>query len=138
VASTLQSFTPGLICGDYQDFGPFSATQLEVSTASPNPEPDGPNSAPRIEVHVKKGPFTNLADPGDFTLMDNSTDPSAKGRAFGRAYAPIHRLRLPPVPGRAPAPPIALRSSFHVRVHATDPGSWCDSAVGATLNVSHD
>ena len=26
-----------------------------------------------------------LSDPGDFTLLDNSTDPSAQGRAFGRA-----------------------------------------------------
>ena len=28
-----------------------------------------------------------LSDPGDFALLDNSTDPSDQGRAFGRAYA---------------------------------------------------
>ena len=137
LAPTVDSHALGLICGDYQDFGPIAAAQLEVSTSAPAPEPDGPNSAPKIEVHVKKGAFTNLADPGDFMLLDDSTDPTDKGRAFGRAYAPIRVLRMPPRPGHPGGPAITLRSSWYVRVHATDPGSWCDSAVGATLNVSH-
>jgi hypothetical protein len=137
VTPTVESHALGLICGDVQDFGPISATQLEVSTAAPTATPAGPNSAPRIEVHVKKGPFTNLSDPGDFTLLDNSTDPSDQGRAFGRAYAPIRVLRIPPRPGHPGGPAFDLRSSYFVRAVATDPNSWCDSEVGATLNVSH-
>ena len=137
LAPTVDTHALGLICGDYQDFGPIAAAQLQVSTSAPTAEPDGPNSAPKIEVHVKNGAFTSLADPGDFTLLDNATDPTDPGRAFGRAYSPIRLLRLPPRPGHPAGPPIALRSSFHVRVHAIDPGSWCDSEVGATLTVSH-
>ena len=137
VMPTVQTFNAGGVCGDFQDFGPFSAAQLELSTASPLAEPDGPNSAPKLEVHVKKGAFTNLDDPGDFTLLDNSTDPTNAGRAFGRAYAPIRLLRLPPLPGHPPHSPIALRSSWFVRTHVTDPGSWCDSEVSVTLKVSH-
>ena len=137
LAPSVDTHALGLVCGDYQDFGPIDAAQLEVSTAAPTPEPDGPNSAPGIEVHVKKGPFTSLADAGDFVLLDASTDPSDKGRAFGRAYAPIRLLRIPPRPGHPGGPSIALRSAWYVRVHAIDPGSWCDSAVGATLTVSH-
>ena len=138
VAPAVDTHAVGLICGDFQDFGPIAATQLEVSTAAPSSEPDGPNSAPRIEVRVKKGAFTDLADPGDFTLLDTSTDTSDAGRAFGRGYAPIRVLHLPPRPGHPGGPAIALRSSWFVRVHAIDPGSWCDSEVGATLKVSHD
>jgi hypothetical protein len=137
VAPTVDTHAVGLICGDFQDFGPVAAAQLEVSTAAPSVEPDGPNSAPKIEVRVKKGPFTDLADPGDFTLLDNSTDPGDAGRAFGRAYAPIRLLRLPPRPGHPGGPAIALRANWYVRVHAIDPGSWCDSEVAATLKVSH-
>ena len=137
LAPTLESHALGLICGDVQDFGPIAATQLEVSTAAPTNTPAGPNSAPKIEVHVKKGAFTSLSDAGDFTLVDNSTDPSAPGRAFGRAYAPIRVLRIPPGPGRPGGPAVDLRSNWYVRAVATDPGSWCDSEMGATLNVSH-
>ena len=137
VAPTVESHALGLICGDVQDFGPIAATQLEVSTAAPTAAPAGPNSAPKIEIHVKKGPFTNLSDPGDFTLLDNSTDPSDKGRAFGRAYSPIRVLRIPPRPGRPAGPAIDLRDNYWVRAVATDPNSWCDSEAGATLSVSH-
>ena len=137
IAPSVDTHALGLICGDFNDFGPIAATQLEVSTAAPVPEPDGPNSAPRIEVHVKRGPFTDLNDPGDFMLLDNSTDPSDKGRASGRAYAPLRVRFLPPHRGLPPRPAFNLRSDWYVRVHATDPGSWCDSAVNATLTVSH-
>lgn len=137
VTPTGETFNAGGVCGDFQDFGPFSAAQLELATAGPRAEPDGPNSAPKLEVHVKRGAFSSLDDPGDFTLLDNSTDPADTGRAFGRAYAPIRLLRLPPLPGHPPRPPIALRSSWFVRTHVTDPGSWCDSEVSVTLKVSH-
>ena len=137
ITPTVETHALGLICGDFNDFGPVAATQLEVSTAAPSPEPDGPNSAPKIEVHVKKGPFTDLSDPGDFTLLDHSTDPSDRGRAFGRAYAPLRVRFRPPIHGLPPHPPVNLRGDWYVRVHATDPGSWCDSAVNATLKVSH-
>lgn len=129
VSPTTQSYPLGLICGDVQDFGPFNATQLEVSTSNPSAAPYGPNSAPKIEIHVKKGPFTSLSDLGDFTLVDNATDTTAKGRAFGRAYLPITTSLRPRRTG--------IRSSYYVRAIATDPNSYCDSEVGATLTVSH-
>jgi|GEM_PF-1679805 len=132
---TVETFQAGGICGDVRDFGPFPAAQLELRTTNPVPEPYGPNSAPKVEVRVKSTPFTSLSDPGDFTLVDNATDASDAGRAFGRAYAPI-RIRWLPRPGHAPQP-LAFRTSWYVRSIATDPGSWCDSEVGATLSVSH-
>lgn len=132
VPPVTESFPLNMICGDYQVFGPFKSTQLEVSTSNATADPYGPNSAPKIEVHVKKGAFlSSPTDQGDFTLLDNSTDPSDKGRAFGRAYSPItHRFKYP-------YSKVNLRSNYYVRVVATDSGSWCDSEAGATLHVSH-
>jgi hypothetical protein len=128
----------GLICGDYQNFGPFSSTQLEVSTINPSAAPYGPGSAPKIEVHVKNGAFTDYNDPGDFTLVDNSTDVTAAGRTFGRAYSPMSLFYLPI--GKPPLQhwvPMNFRSNYYVRVHAIDPNSYCDSEAGATLVVTH-
>ena len=121
--ATTQTFPFGLICGDYKDFGPFSATQLEVATQSTTGTPEGPNSSPRVEVYVKRGPFAGLGDTGDFTVTDRTTDATAAGRAFGRAYSPLQ--------GRG-----HVRSQYYVRLHAIDPGSWCDSAASGTLRVS--
>lgn len=134
VAPNVQTFATGGVCGDVRDFGPFAAAQLEISTADPHPDPAGPNSAPKLEVRVKKTPFTDLNDPGDLTLVDDATDATDKGRAFGRAYAPI-RVRTILRPGRPPLQ-VALRTNWFVRTVATDPGSWCDSEVSATLKVS--
>jgi hypothetical protein len=116
---------------------PFSAAQLEVSTSAASGVPFGSNSAPKIEVRVKNGAFLNLNDPGDFIVLDNSTDPSAKGRAFARAYSPMSILAKPIIT----FPTIKfdfvnVRSSFYVRLHAIDPGSVCDSEASATLKVS--
>jgi hypothetical protein len=133
VAPTVENFPVGLICGDYQTFGPFSASQLEVATSAPYAEPYGPGSAPKIEVSVKKGAFASLSDPGDYTVVDTSTDASAAGRAFGRAYSPMSVIYFP-IFGKLI--PMNLRSSYYVRVHAIDPNSYCDSAVGANLRVS--
>jgi hypothetical protein len=135
LAPSVDSFQAGGICGDVRDFGPFAAAQLELRTIDPAPVPYGPNSAPKIEVHVKSQPFTSLSDPGDLTLQDDATDSSGAGRAFGRAYAPIRLLRVPR-PGHPP-PALAFRTRWYVRTIATDPGSWCDSEVGATLVVAH-
>jgi uncharacterized protein DUF2278 len=121
--STTQTFPFGLICGDYKDFGPFSATQLEVATQNTTGQPEGPNSSPRVDVQVKRGAFTSLSDTGDFTVTDHSTDSTAAGRAFGRAYSALH--------GR-----LHVRSQYYVRLHAIDPGSWCDSADSGTLRIS--
>lgn len=134
VAPTVQTFATGGVCGDVRDFGPFAAAQLELSTSDAHPDPAGPDSAPALEVRVKKTPFTSLSDPGDLALTDHATDTSDKGRAFGRAYAPI-RERWIVRPGRPPLH-VALRGNWYVRTVATDPGSWCDSEVGATLKVS--
>jgi hypothetical protein len=134
VAPTVENFPVGLICGDWQTYGPFSAAQLEVSTNSPYAEPYGPGSAPKIEVQVKKGAFTSYSDPGDYTVLDNATDATPAGRAFGRAYSPMSVFYLP-LFGRYI--PFNMRSDYYVRVHAIDPNSYCDSAVGANLRVSH-
>jgi hypothetical protein len=137
IAPTTVTSPVGLICGDFQDFGPFSAAQLEVSTSAASGVPFGSHSAPKIEVRVKNGAFLNLNDPGDFIVLDNSTDPSAKGRAFARAYSPMSILARPIIT----FPTIKfdfvnVRSSFYVRLHAIDPGSVCDSEASATLKVS--
>ena len=139
VTPTTVTFPVGLICGDIRDFGPFSAAQLEVSTSAASGVPDGPNSAPKIEVHVKNGAFLNLNDPGDFIVLDNSTDPSPNGRAFARAYSPMSIMARPIIT----SPTVKLdffnvRSSFYVRLQAIDPGSWCDSEASATLTVSRN
>jgi len=134
VNPTTDTHTLGLICGDYQDFGPIAASQLEVTTSSAVAEPYGPNSSPAIEVHVKNGAFTDLNDPGDFTVTDHATNGSASGRAFARAYSPIMTWFLW-FGGKVT--PINIRSDYYVRVHAIDPGSYCDSGVGATLNIAH-
>jgi len=135
LAPTVQTFPTGGVCGDIRDFGPFAATQLELATFGAHPDPAGPNSAPKLEVRVKTTPFASLADPGDFALVDAATDPSDAARAFGRAYAPIRILRIPR-PGHPPQQ-VSLRTNWYVRTVATDPGSWCDSEVSATLKVSH-
>ena len=129
-----ESHTLGLICGDYQDFGPIAASQLEVSTSNAVAEPYGPNSSPAIEVHVKNGAFTDLNDAGDFTLTDYATNSSPYSRVFARAYSPILTWYLW-FGGKVT--PINIRSNYYVRVHAIDPGSYCDSGVGATLNIAH-
>jgi hypothetical protein len=120
---TTQTFPFGLSCGDYKDFGPFSATQLEVATQNATGTPAGPNSSPSVDVYVKRGAFTSQSDTGDFTVVDHSTDSAPAGRAFGRAYSPLH------------AGP-HVRDDYYVRLHAIDPGSWCDSDAGGTLRVS--
>jgi hypothetical protein len=131
VNPTVETFPMGMICGDWLNYGPFYATQLEVSTNTPDAEPYGPGSAPKIEVHVKNGAFTSYDDMGDYTIVDNATDASAAGRAFGRAYSPMWIFFWPGHPA------FDIRSAYYVRVHAIDPGSYCDSGVGANLRVSH-
>jgi hypothetical protein len=131
-----ETFDTGGVCGDVRDFGPFPAAQIEISTSDAHADPAGPNSAPKLEVRVKKTPFASLSDPGDLVLLDNATESSDKGRAFGRAYAPLGLRLLPRGPSRPPLP-INLRTNWFVRTVATDPGSWCDSEVSAKLKVSH-
>jgi len=131
---TADTHTLGMICGDYQDFGPIAASQLQVTTSGATAEPYGPNSAPAIEVHVKNGAFTDLNDPGDFVVTDYATNASAASRAFARAYSPILTWYLW-FGGKVT--PINIRSDYYVRVHAIDPNSYCDSGVGATLTISH-
>lgn len=135
---TTQTFSAGGICGDYQDFGPFAATQLEVATSNMTATPYGPGSAPQLEVRVKNGAFANDADPGDLLLVDKSTDPGASGRVFARAYSPIWLFYLPT--GKPPwstLHPVNIRSNYYVRIHAIDPNSYCDSSIAGTLTVSH-
>lgn len=134
VTPTVENFAVGGICGDWNTYGPFTASELEVATSTPYAEPYGPGSAPKIEVRVKNGAFTSYDDPGDFMVLDNSTDATAAGRAFGRAYTPMSILRFP-IGGRWYT--FNVSGSYYVRVHAIDPGSYCDSAVGANLRVSH-
>jgi hypothetical protein len=134
VTPTTDVHTLGMVCGDYQDFGPISATQLEVTTSNPVANPYGPNSSPAIEVHVKNGAFTDLNDQGDFMVKDYATNTNAYARAFARAYNPILTWFLY-FGGKIT--PINIRSNYYVRAHAVDSGSYCDSGVGATLNISH-
>jgi hypothetical protein len=134
VTPTTDTHTLGLICGDYQDFGPIAASQLEVTTTNAVAEPYGPNSSPAIEVHVKNGAFTDYNDAGDFTLTDYATNSAASSRVFARAYSPILTWYLW-FGGKIT--PINIRSDYYVRVHAIDPNSYCDSGVGATLNIAH-
>lgn len=131
-----ETFATGGVCGDVRDFGPFAATQLEIATTNAHADAAGPNSAPKLEVRVKKSPFTSLSDPGDLVLVDNATDAGGTGRAFGRAYAPLGMRLLPRGPSRPPLP-MNVRTNWYVRTVATDPGSWCDSEVSAMLRVAH-
>ena len=131
---TTDTHTLGMICDDIQDFGPIAATQVEVSTSGAFAEPYGPNSSPKIEIHVKNGAFTDLNDAGDFTVTDYATNADPSSRAFARAYSPILTWFLY---WGGKFTPINIRSQYYVRAHATDPGSYCDSGVGATLKISH-
>jgi hypothetical protein len=125
-----QTYSLGLICGDYPTFGPFSATQLEVKTSGVTGSPAGPNSAPKMSIHVKSAPFTDYNDQGDFTVTDDAM--SASGRAFARAYSPMSQIYF--LPSHIW---FNVRSNYYVRVEAIDaPGSWCDSAIGGTLSVT--
>lgn len=125
----------GMICGDVQTFGPIYATQLEFATSGAHAEPYGPGSAPKIEIHVKKGAaFTSLSDPGDYTVLDDAGNAAAAGRAFGRDYSAMLTLYLP-IGGSTV--PFNWRASYYVRAVAVDPNSYCDSGVGATLRISH-
>jgi len=131
-ASNTQTLPYGLICGDYQDFGPFSATQLEVQSLTPaNVEPYGPDSHPKYEVHIKNGAFTSLQDPGDVSMVDDAVDPGADARVFARLYSPLMTI----YGGWWHWGPHNVRSNFYVRVHAIDPNSYCDSALSASMTV---
>lgn len=135
IASTTQTLPFGLICGDYQDFGPFHATQLEVQSLTPgNVDPWGDNSHPKYEVHIKDGPFSSLQDPGDVSLVDDAVDPGADARVFARLYRPmLTTFRGWP---RRWTTRRNLRRDFYVRVHAIDPDSYCDSALSASMRVT--
>jgi hypothetical protein len=124
-----QTYSLGLICGDYPTFGPFSATQLEVKTSGVVATPEGPGSAPKMNIHIKGAPFTDYTDQGDFTVTDDAM--SATGRAFARAYSPMTSLYFLPTHTW-----FNVRTNYYVRVEAVDPGSWCDSAIGGTLSVT--
>ena len=124
-----QTFSLGLICGDYPTFGPFNASQLEVKTSGVVGSPAGPGSAPKMNIHIKSAPFTDYTDQGDFTVTDDAM--SATGRAFARAYTPIWNLYYLPTHTW-----LNVRANYYVRVEAVDPGSWCDSAISGTLSVT--
>lgn len=133
-APAVENHPLGMICGDVQTFGPFYATQLEFATSSAHAEPYGPGSAPKIEIHVKKGSaFTSLSDPGDFTVVEDAGNAAAAGRAFGRVYSPMLTLNLPIGGGSMP---FNWRANYYVRAVAIDPNSYCDSGVGANLRIS--
>ncbi|UXI70210.1 YukJ family protein [Tahibacter amnicola] len=133
LAPATQTHTLGLICGDYMTYGPFNASEVEVSTSGTTAAPYGPDSAPKIEVRVKNGAFNDPSDMGDVTVIDETTKPSPLSRAFVRAYYPTWIFHW--WTGGRPIP-INIRGSYYVRVKATDPGSYCDSASGTTLKIS--